>query len=310
MPAFQVERSTIIQAPAEQVFDTVADYSTWTRWSPWLGADKQATVSVSDDPSSLHSHYSWSGDVVGAGEMEHMQLDRPRSIEDEIRFIKPFKSISAVGFSLEPEGEGTKITWRMHGKLPWFLFWMRGNMETFVGMDYERGLKMLREYIETGNILSDTDIVGTEAVQSIDVYGIRDSCAMDQVGAAMEKAVSTAKQKLDEAGVSTDGEMISVYHPCDMKQGRFDFTTGFAVNTAEPPPAGIHHCRLPAGQALHVRHTGSYDNLGNSWSAAYQFVRYKKLKAAGKQDSYEIYRNDPSDTPPAQWLTDIYLPLK
>ena len=49
MPAFHVQRNIVIRAPAEKVFDTVADYSTWTTWSPWLGADKDATVNVSDD---------------------------------------------------------------------------------------------------------------------------------------------------------------------------------------------------------------------------------------------------------------------
>ena len=37
-----------------------------------------------------------------------------------------------------------------------FLFWMRRQMELFIGMDYERGLKMLKEWIETGQILSTT----------------------------------------------------------------------------------------------------------------------------------------------------------
>ena len=65
---------------------------------------------------------------------------------------------------------------------------MQANMETYVGMDYERGLKMLREYIETGDVLAKTDVMGTEGVGPIDVFGVRDSCPMEQIGAAMEKA--------------------------------------------------------------------------------------------------------------------------
>ena len=105
--------------------------------------------------------------------------------------------------------------------------------------------------------------------------------------------------------------MITVYHAVtDMKTGRFDFTTGFESRPTALHPAGIHHCRLPAGQALHVRHTGRYEHLGNSWSAVHQFARSKKMKLASKQDAYEIYRNDPSRTPEAELVTDIYLPLK
>ena len=196
MPAFHIQRSILIKASAEKVFDTVSDFSIWSRWSPWLRIDKDAKVTVSDDPRSVGSQYSWTGELVGQGEIEHLKLDRPNSIDDEIRFLKPFKSKSN-----------------------------------------------------------------------------------------------------------------SVYHPCDLKLRRFDFTSGYAVQPSGQPPAGLTHCHLPPGKALHIRHTGSYANLGNAWSGAYQYARYKKIKIK-RQDAFEIYRNDPRSTPPAEWVTDIYLHVK
>ncbi len=309
MPAYHVQRSTVINASADQVFDTVADFSRWKIWSPWLGAEKDAKVTVTDNPNSVGSIYRWQGDVVGRGEIEHQKLNRPTRIEDEIRFIKPFKSVSGVCFTLEPQGDATKITWNMNGKLPFFLFWMKSSMETFIGMDYERGLSMLKEYIETGEVLSDTDIVGVETVEAIDVFGVHDSCKMDDVGPVMGKAFHTTMAKLSENGISTESDVISIYHNTNLKERRFDFTSGWAVDGASQPPAPLVHRQIPSAKALHVRHTGSYENIGNSWSSAFQYARYKKLKLA-KRDSYEIYRNDPKETPPAELVTDIYVPLK
>ncbi|HIF00199.1 MAG TPA: hypothetical protein EYG03_15360 [Planctomycetes bacterium] len=60
---------------------------------------------------------------------------------------------------------------------------------------------------------------------------------------------------------------------------------------------------------MHIRHTGRYENLGNAWSGGYQYARYKKLKVA-KHDAIEIYRNKRDETPPAELVTDIFLPLK
>lgn len=42
----------------------------------------------------------------------------------------------------------------MDGKLPYFMFFMVKMMKNWIGMDYERGLAMLKEFIETGEVIS------------------------------------------------------------------------------------------------------------------------------------------------------------
>ncbi|MEO2016593.1 MAG: GyrI-like domain-containing protein [Fuerstiella sp.] len=214
-----------------------------------------------------------------------------------------------VSFELAAAGDGTEITWRMQGNLPWFMFWMRSSMETFIGMDYERGLKMLKEFIETGTVLSQTDVIGVESIEVMNVLGVGDFCSTDDVGPTMTKAFATATEQLSRNAIAIDGDMLSVYHPCDLKLRRFDFTSGYAVPSGSQAPAGLNHCQLPAGKSLHIRHTGRYENLGNAWSGGYQYARYRKLKVA-KRDAFEIYRNKPEENPPAELVTDIFLPLR
>lgn len=311
MPRYSVQRSTQIDASPERVFDVVSDFGTWTTWSPWLCADPNAHVEVSDDSSSVGSLYSWAGELVGEGEIEHRKLQSGRLIEDEIRFMKPFRSKSEVAFNMEPAAEGTKITWHMRGNLPWFLFWMRSQMEGFIGMDYDRGLRMLKELMETGSILSKTNVRGVESVGPLRMAGIRKSTRMNDIGSSMCEALSEAKQKFDEASLPTDGETISVYHDLDMKNLMFDYTSGFIVgDSAATIPDSLSSWSLPPGtKALAVEHTGSYANLGNAWSAANQYARYKKLKQS-RVGAFELYKNDPETTAAADLRTEIYLPLK
>ena len=80
-------------------------------------------------------------------------------------------------------------------------------------------------------------------------------------------------------------------------------------DSADPLPAELASCSIPKTKALCVEHVGSYDHLGNAWSAANQFVRYKKLKQS-KLAPFEIYRNDPREVAPADRRTEIHLPLK
>jgi effector-binding domain-containing protein/uncharacterized protein YndB with AHSA1/START domain len=309
MPKYHVYRSIEIDASPEEVFDVVADFSKWTTWSPWLCAEPDAEVTVTGDPSSLDAAYSWKGEVVGQGEMEHKKLERGTLIENELRFIKPFKSRSDVWFDLEPAAGGTKITWHMRGSLPWFLFWMTSMMEVYIGMDYERGLRMLKEWIETGEILSRTVNKGIQSVGPIRMAGIRKTCNLKEIGPQMESALCEAAEKINQHGISTDEGVMTVYHTANLKTGVFDFTSGIILPDSAEPPADLSTWSIPTMKALCLEHHGNYEHLGNAWSSAHQIARYRKYKQA-KVGTFEIYRNDPEQTPPAEIHTDVYMPLR
>lgn len=115
---------------------------------------------------------------------------------------------------------------------------------------------------------------------------------------------------MSEHGLPTDGEAISVYHKFDMKTGRFDYTAGFVLpESAGSLPAELSTWSIPQTQAFAVEHIGSYEHLGNAWSAANMYARHKKLKQS-KCGGFEIYKNDPKETPPAELRTKFYLPVK
>lgn len=306
MPAFEVSRSVVVDRDIESVFDTVVDFSRWTKWSPWLCIDHDAVVTVSDNPNSVGSTYHWKGELVGEGELEHLTLERPNFAAQEIRFLKPFKSISRVEFTFRSVGDSTEVTWKMLGNLPWFMFWMKANMEIFIGMDYERGLRMLKELIETGEVPARTDIRGIEATKPRRVIGLRTSCALDGIGPSMQETFSLVDSKLGTATSSADTEMISVYHTYDMKNRTVDYTSGYVVTADAPCPSGLVVQELEPGNALAMRHTGAYEHLGNTWSGAHQYARYKKIKLS-KSPGFEIYRNNPSDTARGDLVTDVYV---
>jgi len=126
----------------------------------------------------------------------------------------------------------------------------------------------------------------------------------------MDAAFAEAKLRLAEHNLPTDGEMISVYHDFDMKAQVFDYTTGFVIpESAATVQSELSHWAFPTTKALSVEHIGSYDHLGNAWSAANQFARYKKLKQS-KAGAFEIYKNDPKEPASADLRTEIFLPLK
>lgn len=309
MPKLNVTRSIEIQASPEDVFDRIADFGTWTTWSPWLCSEPEAKVTVTENPNSEGSVYTWDGEIVGAGEIEHKTLVRGERIEQELRFLKPWPSKSTVLFDMSPTEGGTKLTWTMLGSIPFFMFFQKSMFEGFIGMDYERGLKMLKDWIEEGHIKSTTNIVGIQPMGPFHVVGVRQQCQLPEISSTMDGAFGEARSKLQQHGIDTNLELISVYHDLSPKTQRVDFTAGFLFGSPIQGPSELSTWSLPAVQALRVDHHGCYGHLGNGWSAANAYARYKKLKQS-KVGAFELYKNSPENTAPEHLLTEIYLPLK
>lgn len=309
MPAFQVARSITINCPATEAFEKVRDFSTWTAWSPWLPADPEAVVTVSEDPASVDSHYHWEGDLVGEGHMTNLELIEVHSVRQKLDFIKPWKSTSEITWAFEPVEGGTKVTWTMLGSLPWFMFWMKGMMQGFISMDYDRGLLNLKSLIETGSIPSVTEVRGVQKIDRLRMFGIRNQCQLSEVGPAMAQSFEQAQAAFDQAGVSRSGNMLSVYTSLNASKGIFTYISGYVVDHSAACPTGLTEWSTPDTDAYVVSHQGPYVHLGNAWSIANQHVRYKKLKMR-KSGDFEIYRTTPDQVAESEVVTDIYLPLK
>lgn len=309
MPAFNVSRSIVIDCLAVEAFQQVKDFSTWTEWSPWLPADPDAVVTISDDPASADSHYHWEGDLVGEGHMANLELNEGQSIRQSLEFIKPWKSKSSVTWEFAKVDGGTKVTWNMLGSLPWFMFWMKGMMKGFISMDYDRGLMKLKDLIEVGSVPSTTEVRGVEKVGRLRMFGVRNICRLDELGPQMTQSFTTAEAAFSGAGLSHDGDMISVYTKLNIGKGTFDYISGYVVDVSADCPDGLVEWTTPDTNAYVVSHKGPYRHLGNAWGIANQHVRYKKLKMR-KSGDFEIYRTNPDQVDEAEVVTDIYLPLK
>ena len=146
---FDVQRSIVIRKPADLVYSTVADFSTWRSWSPWLTQEPDSSVEVSGAPGEPGHKQAWSGKKIGSGHMELVGVVSGRTLDYDLFFIKPWKSRSKAAFVFEEEGKDTKVTWSMDGTLPAPMFFMKKKMAAMVGGDYERGLAMLKELLET-----------------------------------------------------------------------------------------------------------------------------------------------------------------
>ncbi|OQX28554.1 MAG: hypothetical protein B0D92_08275 [Spirochaeta sp. LUC14_002_19_P3] len=303
---YKVEKTITIYRSLAEVFTAVSDFSTWARWSPWLCLDPDCTVSIDKPKGTVGHRQAWEGKLIGSGEMRISSLKTEKSIDYDLQFIKPWKSRSLTSFQFSPDGEGVRVEWRMQGKI---LFFMRKMMSALIGSDFERGLAMLKEYIETGNVSSELSDKGV-AQRPLRYYvGIERTCSMAEVGPAMKADFNTLEKLFESSTLPEPQEVVSIYKKFDMVRDVCVYISGFLYDSLPKTPDGTVSGCLPDHQALKINHKGSYQHLGNAWSAAMSRLRarYKANKAV---PMYEIYLNHPDKVAERDLLTDVYAPVK
>ena len=307
MPKINVKKSIQINAPVEKVFNTLNDFHNWKAWSPWLITDPEATVTVNDDGK----YYEWNGKRTGSGNMTVTNESAPNSVDYDLLFLKPWKSKAKVRFEFAAKDGGTEVSWFMDSSLPFFMFWMKKMMTAFIGMDYERGLNMLKEYIEDGEIKSKLEFLGDEQFPGGQFIGIKRHSTMDTFGPEMAKDFEKLMAYVEENKLEISGYPFSQYHKFDMVKQKVDYTGGVPVNKVpDNLPADFIVGNLPASKVHKVRHIGAYKHLGNAWTTLYTMQRNKEFKSVKNYHPFEMYINSPGEVAEKDLKTDICFAVK
>jgi uncharacterized protein YndB with AHSA1/START domain len=148
--SFRIERSTSIKAPPEKIAAYLTDFHQWTAWSPWEGKDPAMARTYSGAASGKGAVYDWKGNKnVGTGSMEILDV-QPQKVTIKLDFLSPFEAHNTAEYSLEPQGDSTKLTWAMFGPSNFMSKVMSVfmNMDKMVGPDFEAGLAKLKAAAE------------------------------------------------------------------------------------------------------------------------------------------------------------------
>lgn len=305
---FFVEQHIVVAKPVRDVYASVADFTQWPRWSPWLCLEPGCTVTAEGKPGLLGHAQAWEGRFIGSGRMQLTECIPEQRLRYALTFLKPWKSQSTTGFSFEPTEGGTRVTWWMQGSLPFFMFFMKTTMTKLVGSDYRRGLSMLAEYLEQGAVASSLEFPGLEPRPALHYLGLRRACTLAELGPRMTEDFAALDAMKSKGTLPSGGRPLSLYHVFDPVKERCEYTAAYAFDAPVAAPEGLLGGTVPAHKAFHVVHLGAYKHLGNGWSGAMNRVR-SGHKHARALPMTEFYANRPGEVPPEKLRTDLFVPV-
>jgi uncharacterized protein YndB with AHSA1/START domain len=149
---FTIQRSRVIDAPAERLYALIEDFHAWASWSPWEKLDPQMKKTFSGPDKGVGAGYAWEGNKkAGLGSMRIVEAQPPARLGVDLHFIKPFPAKNRIDFVLTPVAGGVEVTWTMTGESTLMLKVMGlfMSMDKMVGKDFEEGLANLQRVAET-----------------------------------------------------------------------------------------------------------------------------------------------------------------
>ena len=150
---FRVERSILVNAPADVVFPFINDFHHWNQWSPFEKLDPNLQRTFSGPAAGQGATYEWLGNrEAGQGKMVIKESAPPQSVAIDLFFLKPFKSTSLAEFTFVPVERGTKVTWAMSGNNTTAAkaISLVASMDKYLGNSFDEGLGNLKRVVEAG----------------------------------------------------------------------------------------------------------------------------------------------------------------
>ena len=142
---FRIERSAVINAPREKIASIVTDLHRGVEWSPF---EKGLTMkkTFSGPVTGAGSAMEWEGDKQsGSGKFTIADVT-PSKITSNLDMTKPMKASHIVEYTFAPQGEATRMTWSIHGRMTMLskVMGLFMNMDKMCGDQFEKGFKDLK----------------------------------------------------------------------------------------------------------------------------------------------------------------------
>jgi effector-binding domain-containing protein len=318
---FDVSETMVINAPAEMIYDQVKDFENWGNWEPWLEIDPNIQISLSEKSEGKGATYSWKSkhEALGNVSVETKKVIPLKEINQEISvetLLGDSKSDVYWRFE-EAEKQGqTKVTWGVKGDPPFLekilMSFREYDIVTRVGILLPKGLSNLDSLVikEANKFVINVDGI-TNYDGGFYMYSTSAS-KITEIGSKLSQMLGQVSGFVGENKLQTTGMPFTIYNEIDEINATAIYSTCIPVaNKVITPNGSTVLCGyMPKLTALKTTLKGNYNYLERAYDKANEYLTANNVQVQPTGQMFEVYRNDPSLVPnPADWLTEIYIPI-
>ena len=147
---YYIHCEIIINAPLQKVFDYVKQFKNWDNFNERATADPSKKTEYKGTDGTVGFIIAWNGNKkVGEGEKEIKAIVEGKTIETEIRFVRPFTAIGYTNMNTESVSHNqTKVTLSNSSKIKYPFNILLLVVEKGIAKDMDISLSTLKNILE------------------------------------------------------------------------------------------------------------------------------------------------------------------
>ncbi len=310
-----LSESKVINASPDIIYNVVNDLSARGQWDPWSNMDPSMTTTFeSDNTSGVGAKYSWSGEQVGTGSQEILEVKENEYIKSKLLF-EGFDGENFAEWNFESAEGGTKTTWSFDGAesgypMKIFNMLMKGQLSE----SYKTGLDNLAKVCESGDYSSDSSgkTSGSAAAFEIETIDMGERYFVINRADVLKTEISQFYQDnlpmlftaTQTGGYTPAGQPCGIYYEWLEESETTDMAAAVPVQEIDANIEGYETVSL-GGKALKIAYYGPYDEIGKAHDAMGMFCESNEVQMNGP--AIEEYITDPTTVnDPSEILTNVY----
>ena len=310
-----VERSVVIEAPPCVVFAKVNGFQSFNDWSPFVAVLPDAAYELTGPDFGIGAKIAWtvtepkpevgSQTIVASTPYERVDIELDLGAQ----------GLAQSTYYLQPEGDGTRLTWAFDTDLGLDIFgrYFGLILDRQLGPLYAQGLANLKRIAEDLPKVDWSMIeIGITNVPSRTIAYTTGSSGREpaDIAAALGAAYGRVAVYVTANGLHLDGQPISISNYWDERGYGFD--AGIPVSGTPTRGAGpdspVRMGETYGGRVVRAVNVGPYTGLQDTYEKVAAFMEVHELKSNGR--NWDLYVSDPGNTPEDELITEVYFPVK
>ncbi|MGB7842917.1 MAG: GyrI-like domain-containing protein [Salinimicrobium sp.] len=314
---FSAESSRLVNAPAPMLYKELADFSNWKSWDSWSGLE-ETTIDLSDKTSGEGAEMIWTSDEIRDGKITSLEGIPYKQLQQRLVMNTMIGEAEAnILWTLKPEGDQTRVTWRMEGSEDF--------KEKLAFTLQENDLVEVMEPIFNNSIQDlETNVIRKMEEYSVNVDGITEhgggyymytttAARLGEVNSRAANMIEQVRLYMIDNNISISGKPFVIYNRRDDRNGTSIFSAAVPTPSQVITPDGspVLNGYLPLQKVVKSTLKGNHKNASEAWEKTYRYIEKNGLQVDPQGQPFEIYITDPAEEDnPALWITEIYIPVQ
>ncbi len=306
---FKVTRSRQIDAPANLVYNQIANLKNWEKWAPWKDKDSLIKFEYPGSTEKEGDYFRFTDSDGNRQKLTNLTLSPDTLV---VQTLSSNEQTQEYRWQITTEDKGVKVSWTVSGELALTQRFFADRLDELMGPLMVRGLELIDRSVHNDMAKHETTIIKPVDLSPTYYLYKTAGCKMDSLGKQMDIILPDVIIFAIKNKIERNGKPFVIYNKRDIKNNSVIFSA--AIPTKEKISAvgtEILTGQTPGGLYLKIKFQGDYKFLKDAWDAGYNYINSQEhLIVDTTREAFETYAvGHTKSLNPADWITYVYIPV-